>query len=96
MTEATRLREQICEFAKSLFDRGLTPGSSGNISAKLSDGSVLITPTGSAMGFLDPARISYVIWHLSRHPDKRPALLNDLSHAHGNRVVRKVKGFNLA
>lgn len=60
MTEATRLREQICEFAKSLFDRGLTPGSSGNISAKLSDGSVLITPTGSAMGFLDPARISHL------------------------------------
>jgi len=68
MTEATRLREQICVFAKSLFDRGFTPGSSGNISAKLSDGTVLITPTGSSMGFLDPARISHLaanMTHLS-------------------------------
>lgn len=60
MTEATDLREDICRIAKSIFDRGLTAGSSGNISARLSDGSVLITPTGHAMGFLDPARISHL------------------------------------
>ncbi|WP_193139079.1 MULTISPECIES: aldolase [unclassified Meridianimarinicoccus] len=58
MTEETRLREDICRIAKSLFDRGLTCGASGNISARLSDGSLLMTPTGSSMGFLDPARIS--------------------------------------
>jgi ribulose-5-phosphate 4-epimerase/fuculose-1-phosphate aldolase len=52
------LREQICRLAKSMFDRGLTCGSSGNISARLEDGSILITPTGQSMGFLDPARIS--------------------------------------
>lgn len=60
MSEATRLREDICRFAKSIFDRGLTGGSSGNISARLSDGTVLMTPTGSSMGFLDPARISHL------------------------------------
>jgi ribulose-5-phosphate 4-epimerase/fuculose-1-phosphate aldolase len=60
MTEASRLRENIVLFAKSLFDRGLTPGSSGNISARLSDGSLLVTPTGSSMGRLDPARISHL------------------------------------
>jgi ribulose-5-phosphate 4-epimerase/fuculose-1-phosphate aldolase len=43
-----------------MFDRGLTGGSSGNISARLSDGTILMTPTGSSMGFLDPARISHL------------------------------------
>ncbi|WP_284946314.1 aldolase [Acidisoma cladoniae] len=57
MTEA-RLREQICTFARSLFERGLTPGSSGNISARLPEGGWLMTPTDASMGFLDPARIS--------------------------------------
>lgn len=58
MSEETKLREDICLLAKSMFDRGLTGGASGNISARLSDGTVLMTPTGSSMGFLDPARIS--------------------------------------
>ncbi|PJI85776.1 ribulose-5-phosphate 4-epimerase/fuculose-1-phosphate aldolase [Yoonia maricola] len=60
MTEITKLREDICVLAKSMFDRGLTCGSSGNISARLSDGTVLVTPTGRAMGFLDPAQISHL------------------------------------
>lgn len=53
-----RLREDICRFAKSIFDRGLTGGASGNISARTSDGGLLVTPTGSSMGALDPARLS--------------------------------------
>lgn len=60
MTEATRSREDICRIAKSMFDRGLTCGASGNISVRLSDGSYLLTPTGACMGFLDPARISHL------------------------------------
>ena len=60
MTEATRVRDDICRIAKSIFDRGLTCGASGNISVRLSDGSYLVTPTGSSMGFLDPARISHL------------------------------------
>ncbi len=60
MTEQSKLREDICTLAKSMFDRGLTCGGSGNISARLSDGSLLITPTGSSMGFLDPAQISHL------------------------------------
>ncbi len=60
MSEHAKLREDICTLAKSMFDRGLTCGSSGNISAQLSDGSVLVTPTGRAMGFLDPAQISHL------------------------------------
>ena len=58
MSEEASLREQICLLAKSMFDRGLTGGSSGNISARLSDGRFLVTPTGSCFGRLDPARLS--------------------------------------
>ncbi len=57
MTE-TRIREEICRLGRSLFERGLTPGSSGNISVKLDDGGWLVTPTNASLGFLDPARLS--------------------------------------
>jgi len=53
-----KLREDICTMAKSLFDRGLTCGSSGNISARTEDGGLLVTPTGSCFGRLDPATLS--------------------------------------
>ena len=58
-TTETRLREEICWFGKSLYDRGLTPGSSGNISARVDDG-WLMTPTNACLGRLDPATLSKV------------------------------------
>lgn len=57
MSEAA-LRDQIVLFAKSLYDRGLAHGSTGNISARTDDGGLLVTPTGSSMGFLDPGRLT--------------------------------------
>jgi ribulose-5-phosphate 4-epimerase/fuculose-1-phosphate aldolase len=54
----SKIREDICRFGRSLFERGLTPGSSGNISVRLDDGGWLVTPTNASLGFLDPARIS--------------------------------------
>lgn len=57
MTE-TRQRELICTLAKSMFDRGLTGGSTGNISARTEDGGLLVSPTGTSFGRLDPARLS--------------------------------------
>lgn len=60
MSDESRAREDICRIAKSMFDRGLTCGASGNISVRLSDGTFLVTPTGSSMGFLDPAQISHL------------------------------------
>lgn len=59
MTTDTHLREQICMLAKSMFDRGLTGGSTGNISARTSDGGLLVSPTGTSFGRLDPARLSH-------------------------------------
>lgn len=58
MTEETRLRELICLLAKAMFDRGLTHGSSGNISARTPDGGLLVSPTGASFGRLDPAHLS--------------------------------------
>ncbi|MDC0012044.1 aldolase [Octadecabacter sp.] len=55
----TALREQICVLAKSLFDRGLTGGSTGNISARTDDGGLLVSPTGTSFGWLDPAQLSH-------------------------------------
>ena len=54
----TALRDAICRYGRSLFERGLTPGSSGNISVRLADGGWLLTPTNASMGFLDPARLT--------------------------------------
>jgi len=67
----TQIREQICLLAKSLFDRGLTGGASGNISVRLDDGSLLVTPTGNSFGALDPAKLS--------HLDKGGRLLSGLA-----------------
>ena len=58
MIMENRLREQICLLAKSMFDRGLTGGSTGNISARTADGGLLVSPTGTSFGRLDPARLS--------------------------------------
>ncbi len=58
MNPETKTRDTICAMAKSLFDRGLTFGSTGNISARLDDGGWLMTPTNASMGALDPARLS--------------------------------------
>jgi 3-dehydro-4-phosphotetronate decarboxylase len=57
-----RLREEIVHFGKSLFDRGLGAGSSGNISARLADG-WLVTPTNASLGALEPARIAKLDWN---------------------------------
>lgn len=54
----TKMREAICRFGRSLFERGLTPGSSGNISVQCEDGGFLVTPTNASLGFLDPATLS--------------------------------------
>lgn len=59
MSADAKLREQICMLAKSMFDRGLTGGSTGNISARTADGGLLVSPTGTSFGRLDPARLSY-------------------------------------
>ena len=56
MTQA-EAREQLASFGHSLFERGLSFGSAGNLSVRLPDG-WLMTPTNVSLGRLDPARLS--------------------------------------
>jgi ribulose-5-phosphate 4-epimerase/fuculose-1-phosphate aldolase len=58
MTEETRARDEICDVGRSIFDRGLTSGSTGNISVRLGEGGWLMTPTNASLGRLDPERLS--------------------------------------
>ncbi|MEP9389464.1 aldolase [Mesorhizobium sp. KR9-304] len=51
------IRNNLVKWGKSLFERGLTAGSSGNMSVRLDDG-FLFTPTNSCLGFLDADRLS--------------------------------------
>lgn len=87
MSEETRQREHLCRLSRSLFDRGLTSGASGNISLRLSDGRLLMTPTGSSLGFLDPASLSLLEangQHISGDtPTKEMALHLALYHTRG-------------
>ena len=74
----TRERDKIARLACSLYERGLTAGSSGNISVRLDDG-WLLTPTNSCLGDLDPVRISKLDWDgklLAGDPPSKEAFLH--------------------
>ena len=78
LSEETRERDKIARLSRSLYERGLTSGSSGNISVRLSDG-WLLTPTNSCLGELDPARISRLDWDgnlLAGDPPSKEAFLH--------------------
>jgi ribulose-5-phosphate 4-epimerase/fuculose-1-phosphate aldolase len=79
LSEATRQRDLIVAAGKSIFDRGLTAGSTGNISVRLSDGTMLMTPTNASLGSLDPGRLSLVDkdgQHLSGDKPTKEAFLH--------------------
>ncbi len=74
----SQLRERIAMHGESLYRRGFGVGSSGNISVRLDDG-MLVTPTNSCLGRLDPARISKLDRNgklLSGDPPSKEAFLH--------------------
>jgi ribulose-5-phosphate 4-epimerase/fuculose-1-phosphate aldolase len=78
MTPEATLREEIALLGRSIYERGLTHGSTGNISARLDDG-WLLTPTGSNLGRLDPARLSKLDWNgrlLAGDPPSKESFLH--------------------
>ena len=78
LSAETRERDKIARLSRSLYERGLTAGSSGNISVRLDDG-WLLTPTNSCLGELDPARISKLDWNgnlLAGDPGSKEAFLH--------------------
>jgi ribulose-5-phosphate 4-epimerase/fuculose-1-phosphate aldolase len=101
MSQEARLREEICRTGASLYQRGYTVGSAGNISARLPDG-WLITPTDACLGQLDPARIAKVDaggnWVNGDQPSKTLALhrmvydhnaeVHGVVHTHSTHLVK--------
>ncbi len=73
------LRLEIVEYGRLLYTRGLAHGSAGNLSVRLSDGAILVTPTNSSLGFLTPPQISKVDpngTHLSGDPPSKEAFFH--------------------
>jgi len=62
MNQENIARERIVEVGASLYRRGLSPGSSGNVSVRLDDG-WLLTPTNSCLGALDPSTLTKLDWN---------------------------------
>jgi L-fuculose-phosphate aldolase len=58
--EESRLRRAICEIGKLCYQRFYIVGADGNISARLSDGTILITPAGAMKGFLEPQHVAHI------------------------------------
>ena len=57
MSEESQARDSLAAFGRSMFERGLSFGSAGNLSMRI-DGGWLMTPTNVSLGRLDPARLS--------------------------------------
>lgn len=76
--DETKARDLLVERGRSLHERRYAHGSSGNLSVRVDDG-ILITPTGSSLGRLDPARISKVDGagkHIGGDPPSKEAFLH--------------------
>lgn len=58
--EEARTRKAICEIGKLCYSRGLIAGADGNLSQRLSDGTILITPAGAMKGFMSPEHLAHV------------------------------------
>lgn len=99
MNEA-QARNEIVEHGRSIYDRGLTGGSTGNISVRVGSG-FLATPTGSSLGNLDPERLSLLesngdlvsgdrptkesLFHLAMYSERPDA--NAIVHIHSTHAV---------
>ena len=89
MKTESRQRDLIVATGASLFNRGLTHGSTGNISVRLEDGGWLMTPTGSSLGTLDPKRLSKLDEQgnlVSGDPATKEAFLHTIMYAHRPRA----------
>jgi len=58
--EEARLRNAICEIGSLCYQRSYIVGADGNISGRLSDGTMIITPAGAMKGFLSPRNLAHV------------------------------------
>jgi len=60
MINAHKLKQEICEIGRRLYNKGFAAANDGNITARISDNEVLCTPTMHSKGFLKPEDICTV------------------------------------
>lgn len=58
--EETRLRQGLCRVGALAYQKGFIAGADGNLSARMGDGTILITPSGAMKGFLQPHHLAHV------------------------------------
>lgn len=60
MKDHRTARNALCRLGAHLAERGLAPGTSGNISVRVGDGAWLVTPTNAFLGSLDPESLALI------------------------------------
>jgi len=60
LDEEARLRQALCRIGALCYQRNYIVGADGNLSARMSDGTVLITPAGAMKGFLEPHHLAHI------------------------------------
>ncbi|MEZ6135079.1 MAG: class II aldolase/adducin family protein [Pirellulaceae bacterium] len=60
MVNAHKIKQDICEIGRRLYNKGFAAANDGNITVRISDNEVLCTPTMHSKGFLKPDDISIV------------------------------------
>ena len=68
----TAERDAVVAVARSIFQRGLTHGSSGNVSLRVGD-LILVTPTGSSLGTVDRHELALIDIRGTAIGDSRPS-----------------------
>lgn len=57
MNAESELRELVCRVGRLMYKQGYVDGTAGNISARLDNGRILVSPSGLATGFLAPEQL---------------------------------------
>ncbi|HAN99674.1 MAG TPA: aldolase [Planctomycetaceae bacterium] len=60
MANLHRIKQDICEIGRRLYDKGFAAANDGNITVRVSDNEVLCTPTMHSKGFLKPDDICLI------------------------------------
>lgn len=60
MQNAHKIKQDICEIGRRLYNKGFAAANDGNITVRISDNEVLCTPTMHSKGFLKPEDISTI------------------------------------
>ena len=60
MVNAHKIKQDICDIGRRIYNKGFAAANDGNISVRISDNQVLCTPTMQSKGFLKPEDIATI------------------------------------